>query len=97
MISLLILFTPLSYLPLYRELFILRSANGISVTAALLLALCAQSQIATIYYLWACPPFKRHGHVVPKPPLSVDYLNLVQLLLQWICSLLLYVYFLNDQ
>lgn len=89
-----ILLTPLSYLPLYRGLFLLRSENGISVTATLLLALCAQSQVATIYYLWACPPFKRDGQVVPKPPLSVDYLNLVQLLLQWICSILLLAFLL---
>jgi hypothetical protein len=65
--------------------------------AALLLALCAQAQLATIYYLWACPDFKRDGSVVPKPPLFVDYLNLVQLLVQWACSLLLYVLFLSTR
>ncbi|OAL43329.1 hypothetical protein IQ07DRAFT_593125 [Pyrenochaeta sp. DS3sAY3a] len=85
----LILSTPASYLSLFRGLFALQSTNGISVTAALVLALCAQSQLATMYYLWACPPFKRDGEVVPKPPQSTDYLNLVQLLVQWICSLLL--------
>ncbi|KAH8726132.1 hypothetical protein GQ44DRAFT_680393 [Phaeosphaeriaceae sp. PMI808] len=80
----------MSYLPLYKGLFNLRSTNGISITATMLLALCAQAQIATMYYLWACPPFKRDGEVVPKPPHSIDYINLLQLLVQWICSILLY-------
>ncbi|KAH7082472.1 hypothetical protein FB567DRAFT_531325 [Paraphoma chrysanthemicola] len=86
--SILILSTPLSYMPVVNGILALRSTNGISIMAALLLALSAQSQIATMYYLWACPPFKRDGEVVPKPPLSTDYLNLVQLLVQWTCALL---------
>ncbi|KAH9205250.1 hypothetical protein DL95DRAFT_492198, partial [Leptodontidium sp. 2 PMI_412] len=64
-----------------------------TVTTTLLLAPCAQAQLATMYHLWACPPFKRDGLVVPRPPLPVDYLNLVQLILQWVCSLLLFCIF----
>lgn len=89
--SLLLVLTPLSYLPQYKTLLSTRNANGISVTAALMLALCAQSQIPTMYYLFACPVYKRDGSIIPTPPRLVDYLNLAQLLMQWLCSLLLYV------
>ncbi|KAL2061187.1 hypothetical protein VTL71DRAFT_7460 [Oculimacula yallundae] len=90
----LIALTPMSYIPVYKSLF-LRSTNGVSITAAFLLALCAQAQLVTMYYLWVCPPSKRDGLVIPKPPLLMDYLNLVQLIEQWICSLLFLSFFLE--
>lgn len=88
----LIVLTPLSYLPQCKKLLSLQTTSGISVTATLILALCAQSQITTMYYLFACPPYKRDGSVVPKPPRLMDYLNLAQLLMQWLCSFLMYVF-----
>jgi hypothetical protein len=89
-ISLLLMLTPLSYLPLVRNLLALQSTNGISITSTLLLALCSQAQLATMYYLWRCPDSKRDGNIVPKPPRLIDYINLSQIGMQWICSLVLY-------
>ncbi|KAH6682330.1 hypothetical protein F5X68DRAFT_25174 [Plectosphaerella plurivora] len=88
---LLTLATPLSNVLMCKGMLASRSTNGISVTAALLLALCAQAQLATMYYLWACPPFKRYGEAVPKPPRFMDYLNLAQLIVQWISSIFLLI------
>ncbi|KAL2276759.1 hypothetical protein FJTKL_00424 [Diaporthe vaccinii] len=42
-----------------------------------------------MYYLFACPEYKKYGSVIPEPPRLMDYLNLAQLLIQWLCSLLL--------
>jgi hypothetical protein len=83
LISPLTVFTPILHFPLHQGLFVLQSSNVISATAALLLALCVQSHIATIYYLWACLSYKRDGKkMVPGPPSLLDQLNLVQLLLR---------------
>ncbi|KAH7399187.1 hypothetical protein DE146DRAFT_525984 [Phaeosphaeria sp. MPI-PUGE-AT-0046c] len=94
----LVILTPISYLPINRNvagLLVNPPTDGISITAALLLALCAQAQVVTMYYLWACPPFKRYGEVVPHPPRRLDYINLVQIIVQWICAVGFLCFLLN--
>lgn len=91
----LLILTPLSYLPINRNIaamLVIPPTNGISISTALLLALCAQSQMVNMYYLWMSHPFKKWGMVVPKPPRRIDYINLAQITTQWICAVGLYVH-----
>ena len=87
--SILLILTPLSYLPINRNIAAMLTippTKGISITAALLLALCAQSQVVNMYYLWVCNPATKWGMVVPKPPRRIDFINLAQIVTQWICA-----------
>lgn len=80
--------TPLSYIPLFKNATALK---GVSFTAVLFLALAAQAQLVTMYFLFRCPPYKRDGNIVPKPPRFIDYVNLAQMVMQWVCFGALYV------
>jgi hypothetical protein len=44
-----------------------------------------------MYYTFACHPETRYGGIVATPPETQDWLDLVQLVVQWACSLLQYV------
>lgn len=69
----------------------LRSSNRISLSAIVLLALSAQIQLVSMYYTFVCHPETRYGGIVATPPKTQDWLDLVQLAVQWACSLLQYV------
>jgi hypothetical protein len=83
--------TPLAFLPQYIRMITLRSSNGISLAASLLLALPAQTQLVAMYYAFVCHPETRYGGIIGKPPGTQDWLVGAQVLVQWICSLVLYV------
>jgi len=84
--------TLVAYIPQYTRLFYLHSSRGVSTTAILLLALVAQHQLVTFYYLWACHPRTMYGNVIPKALQVRDWLSLAQLLVQWACSLVMWVH-----
>jgi uncharacterized protein with PQ loop repeat len=83
--------TVVSYIPQYTRIYALRSSVGVSLTSTLFLALAAQTQLVQMYYLFAIHPDTRHGCVVPKPIKPQEWLNLAQIVAQWICSIALCV------
>jgi hypothetical protein len=84
--------TVMSYLPQYIRISRLRSTAGTSLLASFLTALAAQMQLVTMYYI-----FRNHsldwdyGKIVATPPTFQDWLVLAQIVVQWACSLTLYV------
>lgn len=88
---LLIVATPLAYLPQYTRLVSLRSSNGISLLASCLIALAAQTQLVSMYYIFVCHPETRYGDIIRAPPEMQNWLDLVQIVAQWVCSLIQYV------
>ncbi|RFU26465.1 hypothetical protein B7463_g9859, partial [Scytalidium lignicola] len=54
------------------------------------MTLVAQGQTATMYYLFKSAPLMRYGVPIMTPPSQRDWLNLTQILTQWICSLFLF-------
>jgi len=66
----------------------LRSSAGISIPASFLIALVAQAQVATMYYLFNSAPDMEYGVPIATPPSTRDWLNLTQIIVQWLCSLL---------
>ncbi|KAF4633686.1 hypothetical protein G7Y89_g4418 [Cudoniella acicularis] len=87
---LLIVMTFVSYLPQYHRMLTLDSSAGLSVASVLSTALVAQVQIATMYYLFRSAPLMRYGIPIATPPSTRDWLNLAQILTQWVCSLFLF-------
>ncbi|KAM0693183.1 hypothetical protein Q7P36_006436 [Cladosporium allicinum] len=85
---LLIVATPLAFLPQYTRIITLHSSNRVSLPASVLLALSAQIQLVSMYYTFVCHPETRYGGIVTTPPETQDWLDLVQLAVQWACSLL---------
>ncbi|KAF2168256.1 hypothetical protein M409DRAFT_53544 [Zasmidium cellare ATCC 36951] len=83
--------TILSYLPQWDKLLTSRTTTEISLPATLLLALSAQAQIVTMYYLFLCPPSKQYGSIISNPPTLRDWVNLAQVLVQWGCSLVQFI------
>jgi len=67
----------------------MHSSAGISTSSTFQLALAAQVQVATMLYNFHWTPGKRYGEMIANPPSSLDWLGLVQVVLQWICSLVL--------
>jgi hypothetical protein len=88
---LLIVATAASYIPQYHRLLTLGSSTGFSVASVLIATLVAQVQAATMYYLFKASPLMESGAPVATPHSARDWLNLFQILVQWICSLFLYV------
>lgn len=68
----------------------LQSSSGISIWAALVSVVVTQAQVANIWYLFRAADDTRYGVPVATPPSLRDWLNLTQLLVQWLCSLFLY-------
>lgn len=91
MLSLLIAVTVVSHVPQYIRIYAFQSSAGISPTSTLLLALAAQTQVVQMYYLFAIHPDTRYGNVVPKPMKPRQWLDLAQIVVQWICSVILCV------
>lgn len=88
---LLIVVTIISYIPQYQRLLTVGSSAGLSIASILTMTLVAQVQVATMYYLFTSAPHMRYGVPISTPPSTRDWLNLSQILIQWICSLFLYV------
>ncbi|KAF2236378.1 hypothetical protein EV356DRAFT_565530 [Viridothelium virens] len=86
---LLIVVTFVSYIPQYYRLLTFGSSTGLSVAGLLTTTLVAQVQVATMYYLFKSAPLMEYGVPIATPPSTRDWLNLSQILTQWICSLLL--------
>ncbi|TAQ89235.1 hypothetical protein B7494_g2442 [Chlorociboria aeruginascens] len=86
---LLIVATVVSYIPQYHRLLTLGSSTGLSLTNVLTTTLVAQVQTATMYYLFKSAPLMEYGIPIATPPSTRDWLNLSQILIQWVCSLLL--------
>jgi hypothetical protein len=89
---LLIVAIPLAYLPQYTPIIALRSSNGISLPASCLLALAAQTQLVSMYYIFVCHPETRYGDIIGASPSPQNWLDLVQIVVQWACSLIQYVF-----
>ncbi|CRG87374.1 hypothetical protein PISL3812_04391 [Talaromyces islandicus] len=85
----LIVATAASYIPQYHRLLTLGSSTGLSVASVLIATLVAQVQAATMYYLFKASPLMESGAPVATPHSARDWLNLSQILVQWISSLLL--------
>ena len=88
---LLAIVTFVSYIPQYHRLLNFGSSAGLSITSVLTTTLVAQVQTATMFYLFKSAPLMEYGIPIATPPSTRDWLNLSQILVQWICSLLLYV------
>jgi hypothetical protein len=56
-----------------------------------MLALTAQSQLVTMWYTFIDHLPYDDGTVITFPPDTQNWLDLTQLVVQWTCSLLLYV------
>jgi hypothetical protein len=56
-----------------------------------MLALTAQSQLVTMWYTFIDHLPYDDGAVIAFPPDTQNWLDLTQLVVQWACSLLLYV------
>jgi hypothetical protein len=78
-------------IPQYHRLLTAGSSVGLSLPSVLMMTLVAQAQAATMYYLFKSAPLMRYGIPIMTPPSQRDWLNLAQILTQWICSLFLYV------
>lgn len=89
--SLLVAVTVVSHVPQYIRIYAFQSSAGISPTSTLLLALAAQTQVVQMYYLFAIHPDTRYGNVIPKPIKPRQWLDLAQIVVQWICSVILCV------
>ncbi|TGO73547.1 hypothetical protein BELL_0352g00080 [Botrytis elliptica] len=74
---------------IYRMLT-LSSSAGLSITSVLITTLMNQVQTVTTYYLFKTAPDMRYGIPIATPPSIHDWLNLSQILVQWICSLFLF-------
>ncbi|KAI9826471.1 MAG: hypothetical protein M1819_007364 [Sarea resinae] len=81
--------TFVSYIPQYHRLLTLGSSSGLSVASVLTTTMVAQVQTATMYYLFKSAPLMEYDIPIATPPSTRDWLNLSQILIQWICSLLL--------
>jgi hypothetical protein len=79
--------TPLAYLPQYTRLSTLRSSDGISFLSSLLLALAAQTQVVTMYYIFMVHLEWADGSVIAHPPDAQNWVDFTQILVQWVCSL----------
>ncbi|EED12094.1 conserved hypothetical protein [Talaromyces stipitatus ATCC 10500] len=86
----LIVVTIISYIPQYQCLLTVGSSAGISIASILTMTLVAQVQMATMYYLFKSAPLMEYGVPISTPPSTRDWLNLSQILIQWICSLFLF-------
>lgn len=89
--GILALLTPVSYIPQYRMLVVKKSSAGVSILSIFQLALASQVQVATMLYNFHWTPGTEYGELIANPPSSLDWLGLVQVVLQWICSLVLLV------
>jgi hypothetical protein len=72
-------------------MLLLRSSNGITLLASCLIALAAQTQLVSMYYIFVCHPETRYGDIIGAPPSPQNWLDLVQIVVQWVCSLIQYV------
>lgn len=93
-IRLLVIITPLTYLPQYWRLFTQHSTHGTSIWATFFIALVYQAEIANMYYLFQSAPEQslpesRFGVPINTPPNLRDWINLAQILMQWTCALFL--------
>jgi len=70
--------------------FIMGSSVGLSISSILMATLVAQAQTMTMYILLKAPPEKRSDTPIATPPSTRDWLNIAQILTQWICSLILF-------
>ena len=80
-----------SHIPQYHRLLTAGSSLGLSLPSVLMMTPVAQGQTATMYYLFKSASDMRYGVPIMTPPSQRDWLNLTQILTQWICSLFLYV------
>ncbi|KAF7913459.1 uncharacterized protein EAE98_011484 [Botrytis deweyae] len=87
---LLVVATFISYIPQYQRMLTLSSSAGLSIASVLIITLMNQVQTVTTYYLFKTAPDMRYGIPIATPPSIHDWLNLSQILVQWICSLLLF-------
>ncbi|KAJ6783247.1 hypothetical protein PWT90_07493 [Aphanocladium album] len=79
-----------SHIPQYHRLLTAGSSLGLSLPSVLMNTLVAQVQTGTMYYLFKSAPEMRYGIPIDTPPSLRDWLNLTQILTQWICSLFLF-------
>lgn len=83
--------TLISYIILYRLTLNLRSLTGLSVASVFIITLMTQIQTVSMYYLFNSTPDMRYGNLITAPPFFREWFHLFQVLVQWICTMFLYV------
>lgn len=85
----LIAMTIFSYIPQYYRLLILGSSTGLSIASVLITTLVPQVQMATMWFLFKSAPLMRYNIPIATPTSTRNWLNLAQIVTQWVCSLIL--------